>query len=110
MLAAGLAAAALPVAAADLKVGVREFGSGAGNTYTGCPCTPQVFVWSAFYEQLARIGPPGESAPLLAESWKNANPTTWDVRLRPGVKFSNGEAMTADAVVASCAFMWTDAG
>ncbi len=110
VLVAGLAAAALPVAAADLKVGVREFGSGAGNPYTGCPCTPQVFVWSAVYEQLTRIGPQGESAPLLAESWKNVSPTTWDVTLRPGVKFSNGEAMTADAVVASYAFLWTDAG
>jgi peptide/nickel transport system substrate-binding protein len=36
--------------------------------------------------------------PWLAESWKLVNPTTWEFRLRKGVKFHNGEAFDADAV------------
>jgi peptide/nickel transport system substrate-binding protein len=37
-------------------------------------------------------------APSLATSWENINPTTWRFKLRDGVKFQNGEDLTADAV------------
>lgn len=40
----------------------------------------------------------GEIEPLLAESWKAITDTTWQVKLREGVKFTNGEELTADAV------------
>jgi peptide/nickel transport system substrate-binding protein len=36
--------------------------------------------------------------PLLAESWKNLNPNTWEIKLRRGVKFHNGEEFTAESV------------
>jgi peptide/nickel transport system substrate-binding protein len=36
--------------------------------------------------------------PGLATSWTNVNPTTWEFKLRPGVKFHNGEEFNADAV------------
>src|SRR5262245_8848816 len=39
-----------------------------------------------------------ELKPMLAESWKNVNPTTWEVKLRRGVKFHNGEEFTAESV------------
>jgi peptide/nickel transport system substrate-binding protein len=34
----------------------------------------------------------------LATSWKNLNDTTWEFKLRRGVKFHNGETMTAEDV------------
>ena len=37
--------------------------------------------------------------PLLAESWKRVSPTTLEVRLRKGVRFHNGDELTADDVV-----------
>ncbi len=37
-------------------------------------------------------------APLLATSWQAVNPTTWELKLRQGVKFHNGEPFTAEAV------------
>lgn len=37
--------------------------------------------------------------PLLAESWKRLSPTVLEVKLRRGVKFHNGEELTADDVV-----------
>ncbi len=37
--------------------------------------------------------------PLLAESWKRVSPTVLEVKLRRGVKFHNGDELTADDVV-----------
>src|ERR1044071_2221232 len=39
-----------------------------------------------------------EIKPLLAESWRNLNPNTWEIKLRRGVKFSNGEDFTSESV------------
>jgi peptide/nickel transport system substrate-binding protein len=39
--------------------------------------------------------------PALATSWEQVGPTTWRFRLRPGVKWSDGSAFTADDVVFS---------
>ena len=39
-----------------------------------------------------------EIKPLLAESVKNLNPNTWELKLRRGVKFHNGEDFDADSV------------
>ena len=36
-----------------------------------------------------------EQQPALAESYKNVSPTVWEFKLRPGVKFQNGDALTA---------------
>lgn len=36
--------------------------------------------------------------PLMATSWKLINPTTWEFQVRPNVKFSNGEPLTATTV------------
>lgn len=36
--------------------------------------------------------------PLLATSWKQTSPTTWEIALRDGVKFHNGQPMTANEV------------
>lgn len=42
-------------------------------------------------------------SPLLATSWKQLNDTTWQFKLRDGVKFSNGEPFDAAAVKFSLA-------
>src|SRR5215831_15742776 len=39
-----------------------------------------------------------ELKPLLAESWRNVNQTTWELKLRRGVKFHNGEDFNAECV------------
>ncbi|MBK8045907.1 MAG: ABC transporter substrate-binding protein [Anaerolineales bacterium] len=54
------------------------------------------------YEPLLRINPPGAAerfSPVLAESWESdADGKTWTFKLRPNVKFHDGEPLTADAV------------
>ena len=41
---------------------------------------------------------PGKLTPWLAESYRNLDPTTWELKLRQGVKFHNGETFNADAI------------
>jgi peptide/nickel transport system substrate-binding protein len=38
-----------------------------------------------------------EFVPWLAESWENVNDTTWRIKLKKGVKFTNGEPFNATA-------------
>jgi ABC-type transport system substrate-binding protein len=55
------------------------------------------------YEPLIVLSPTGALTPGLATSWKYADSSkkVFDLTLRSGVKFSNGQPLTAAAVVAS---------
>jgi len=102
--------AAAPASAETLKIGLREFPAGRGNPFQGCVCSPAVFVWSATYEQLSRVGLDGRAVPELAASWENVDPTTWHIKLKPGITFSNGEPLNAQAVKTTFDFLETDRG
>jgi peptide/nickel transport system substrate-binding protein len=60
--------------------------------------TNDTVIANYFYDYLLWRTVDGKLAPRLAESWRNVNETTWEVKLRRGVKFHNGEPLTADAV------------
>ena len=51
-----------------------------------------------FYDPLLEFDEQGRFTPMLAESWKNLDPKTWEFKLRKGVKFHNGEPFTAESV------------
>lgn len=54
------------------------------------------------YDGLTRMSPGGYPQPALAIDWKAENDDhRWQFRLRPGVHFSDGTALTSVAVVAS---------
>lgn len=54
------------------------------------------------YETLMARTPKGELVPGLAESTPQlVDPQTWEVKLRSGIKFHNGEPFNADSVVFS---------
>ena len=40
----------------------------------------------------------GKLVPELAVSWRSVDPLTWQFKLRQGVKFHNGEPVTAESV------------
>ncbi len=42
--------------------------------------------------------------------WQSENPSSWIFKLRPNVKFSNGEAFDADAIVTSAEFLASPIG
>ena len=54
-----------------------------------------------FYDTLVRRTPELEFVPGLAESWELKDDVTWVFHLRKGVKFHNGDELTASDVVFS---------
>jgi peptide/nickel transport system substrate-binding protein len=50
------------------------------------------------FERLVQTDERGRLLPGLAESWRAIDDTTWEFRLRPGVKFHNGNDFTGDDV------------
>lgn len=97
-------------ASADtVRVGLRDLPPGLGNPYTGRG-QPSVYVWHAIFDELTLVTPNGDTKPKLAESWKNLDKTTWQFKLRPGIKFSNGELFNAAAAKATYDWLLTDIG
>lgn len=92
----GLAAAFSPLQAQTLTVGVRAgpesidpHFSGNGNHAEALKHIFDTLVWSGDGLNLE---------PRLAESWRVVNDTTWEFKIRQGVKFHDGSDMTAEDV------------
>src|ERR1044072_8772931 len=62
---------------------------------------PTIAFNNQVYESLISRDNANKLIPALAVSWKLVEPTTWEFKLRPGVKFHGGEDFTADDVVFS---------
>ncbi|MCT9812993.1 ABC transporter substrate-binding protein [Acidovorax sp. Be4] len=67
-----------------------------GNRFTGIPLYDALTQWD-----LSKTDQPSALIPGLALSWEAdaKDKTKWVFKLRPGVKFHDGSALTADAVV-----------
>ncbi|MCR5089736.1 MAG: hypothetical protein K6C08_09515 [Oscillospiraceae bacterium] len=68
--------------------------------------TQTVDTWSStmfvnIYETLLEVNEEGDIVPKLAESYEIVDDTTYDFRIRQGVKFHNGDEMTVNDVVFS---------
>ena len=53
------------------------------------------------FESLVSADADGKPFPRLAASWRAVDDTTWEFKLRPGVKFTNGADFTARDVIYS---------
>jgi len=60
-----------------------------------------IMGYNVFDHLAARDLKTGKVGPSLATSWKNLDDTTWEVKLRPNVKFHDGSRFTARDVKAS---------
>jgi peptide/nickel transport system substrate-binding protein len=60
---------------------------------------PNNVLTSYVFEPLLRFNPQFQPEPSLAESWKPIDATTWELKLRAGVTFTDGTPFTADDVV-----------
>jgi peptide/nickel transport system substrate-binding protein len=77
------------------------------------PCLTGGWVQEAFIERqladsLVSQTKTGKIVPWLAQSWSTSKDgLTWTFKLKPGVKFTNGEPLTAQAVAENFEF-WTN--
>ena len=63
--------------------------------------TPNNSLGRHVFETLVKQDENQRMQPGLAESWKALNDFEWEIRLRKGVKFHNGQEFTADDVIAT---------
>jgi peptide/nickel transport system substrate-binding protein len=110
ILIAGLAALAKPVLAQNIvRIGVSVLPPGIGNPYRGITL-PATLTLQAVFDTLTALDDSGNPIPALATEWRAESPTAWVFKLRDGVKFSNGEPLTADALITSAQHMNTPQG
>jgi peptide/nickel transport system substrate-binding protein len=100
-IAAALAVAASlsPANAADLKIGLASPPSSMDPHFHNL--SPNNALLSHIFDKLLHQDPNQKLIPGLAESWKVVNDTTWEFKLRKGVKFHDGSPFTADDVLCS---------
>ncbi len=97
---AGCAALSSGGAAADLRIGVLSEVTTLDPHYFHLTANTEIdkLVYSALVTQAADLS----VIPDLATSWQALDETHWQFRLRPGVKWHDGSAFTADDVVFTC--------
>ena len=78
---------------------VRAFDPSASTLYH------EQWVFRHIYDDMSWFDKEQKPDPKLALSWRNVDPLTWEIKLRTGVKFSNGEPFNADAVVESFKYL-----
>lgn len=80
-----------------------------GNPFASTSIT-RLPLQSAVIDPLVRVTNDGALEPWLALSWNQTTPTSWRIDLRPGVRFSNGEAFDAEAVVQAVKYLQSPPG
>lgn len=101
-IATALGAATLlsPLGAAEIKVGLAAPPSSMDPHFHNL--APNNSLLSNMFDRLVHQDPNQALIPGLAESWKAIDDTTWEFKLRKGVKFHDGSPFTADDVL--CTF------
>ena len=87
------------VYAAELRIGLSADVTTMDPHFVAA--APNLTVQQHIFEGLVRIDERGRVMPGLAASWSTPDPLTWEIRLRPGVKFHDGSDLTVEDVVYS---------
>jgi peptide/nickel transport system substrate-binding protein len=62
---------------------------------------PNLTVQQHIFDGLVRVDERGRVVPGIALSWTTPDALTWEIKLRPGVRFHDGSELTAEDVVFS---------
>src|SRR5450631_1868135 len=95
---AGIAMCAT-AAAADISIGISADVTSLDPHYVATQHNVAI-GWHVF-DALTRVDEKARIIPGLATSWRAIDPTTWEFKLRKGVKFHDGSEFTADDVAYS---------
>ena len=98
-LVAALSVFSLYGTAAELRIGVSADVTSLDPHHTNIAPNNNA-LWHV-YEALTHVDGDARLVPGLAESWRVIDGTTWEFKLRRGVKFHDGSDLAADDVLAS---------
>jgi peptide/nickel transport system substrate-binding protein len=79
------------------------------NPYAGLSLPSTIGIIPVF-DPLVAIDAAGRVRPWLAESWTSQDARVWTINLRPGVVFSNGAPLAAEALASSATYLKTPKG
>ena len=100
---AGLALSAVilpaPAPAQELKIAVGAEPTSMDPLYHNL--NPNLAIARHIFDQLAAQDEKQRLQPRLALSWKPIDDTTWEFKLRPGVKFHDGTPLTPEDIIFS---------
>lgn len=82
--------------ASEIRMGMALLGDGI-EPHTTASQASSIPIEQTF-DGLTRLDVEGVMIPALATSWRPVDATTWEFALRPGVRFQNGDPMTAEDV------------
>ena len=94
-----LGAFSLCINAADLRIGVSADITSLDPHHVNIAPNNNA-LWHVF-DALTHVDADARLVPGLAESWRAIDATTWEFKLRRGVKFQDGGAFSAENVLAS---------
>jgi peptide/nickel transport system substrate-binding protein len=97
VLAFSSASMAVPVAAQELKIGIKTEPSALDPQFH--TLNPNIQVADHFFDAMVAQDENLKPKPALAASWKLVDDTIWEFKLRPNVKFHDGSDFTAEDVV-----------
>jgi peptide/nickel transport system substrate-binding protein len=98
-LAALLASVAVGATAQEIRIGMGADVTSMDPHFVNL--FPNNNIAEHVFEKLITLDSDSRLIPGLAESWKTVNPTTWEFKLRHGVKFHDGSDFTAEDVAFS---------
>ncbi|MDO8595708.1 MAG: ABC transporter substrate-binding protein, partial [Sulfuricaulis sp.] len=87
--------------AADLTIAVSADITSLDPHYVAAQ--PNINIGWHVFDALTRVDERARLIPGIAVSWRAVNPTTWEFKLRRGVKFHDGSELTAEDVAFSLA-------
>jgi peptide/nickel transport system substrate-binding protein len=88
-----------PVQAADLTIGLAADVTSMDPHFLNL--APNVNIGWHVFDALTHVDEDSRLIPGLAVSWRAIDPTTWEFKLRRGVRFHDGSELTAEDVVFS---------
>jgi peptide/nickel transport system substrate-binding protein len=101
--------ASAPALAATLTMATASVPETWGNPFASTSNT-RLPLQSGVFDPLTRVSAEGALEPWLTERWERSAANVWTLKLRPHVRFSNGEVFDANAVKAAFDYLQSEAG
>src|SRR5262245_49709452 len=98
-LSAAQMSASISASGQELKVGLSAEPSAMDPHFHNL--TPNNSLLRHIFDRLTHQDEQQGVIPGLAQSWRNVDDSTWEFKLRPGVKFTDGSDFTANDVIYS---------